>query len=111
MYRQQENTLTKDLNATTGDLNAGEFGEPRPSMTYGEPYTLEENTAIVLYQETHPVKSRTREEYWQGFIDWVNFLQRIWYARTNGTCSSLQQKGQRVHMPRQDGDGGTISPK
>lgn len=41
-------------------------------MTFGDPYTLEENTAIALFQETHPSVGRAGEEYWQGFIDWVH---------------------------------------
>lgn len=82
-------------------------------MTFGVPYTLEENTAIILYQETHPSSGRNPEEYWQDFVDWVNF-----FCNGYGTpvlmalvTSTLQQTGRRVHMRTQHGDGGNILPK
>ena len=53
---------------TKGDLST--FGVP---MTFGGPYTLEEDVAIALYQETHPYDKWTRAEYWNIFSEWVNF--------------------------------------
>lgn len=37
------------------------------------PYTLEDDVSMALYLETHPSDHWTRDEYWQKYIDWVNF--------------------------------------
>jgi hypothetical protein len=97
--------------ATKGDLSDTRNRDPgfRAPMTIGGPYTIEEDVAIALYQETHPYNKWTREDYWAIFLDWVSFLKRIRHIHPNGICSSLQQEGQQLHTPTQQSDGENIS--